>query len=342
MSTETRSSLDEPVVERDIARAQAGDAEAFDRLVGPLRAALHAHCYRMLGSTHDADDALQDALLRAWRKLAGFQRRSSFRNWLYTVATRCCLDALAQRKRRALPADLGPASDQVVLDDTPLTEIAWLGPYPDARLGDPSELAEEREAVELAFVATLQHLPANQRAALLLFDVVGFNAAEIAAMMDTSVASINSALQRARAMVSARVPARTQQATIREVGDARLREIVRGYARALEQGDIETLVDLLTSDVTWSMPPLPNWYRGLPAVADFAVQVPFACGSWQHRATSANGQPAIGCYLWNEERETYLAWSINVLTLRGSYVAAITSFIGTEHFELLGLPTRLT
>ncbi len=212
MSTETRSSLDEPLVEESLARAQAGDAEAFDRLVRPLRAPLHAHCYRMLGSAHDADDALQDALLRAWRKLAGFEGRSSFRNWLYAVATRCCLDALAQRKRRALPTDLGPASDQVVLDDAPLTDVAWLGPYPDVRLGDPSELAEEREAVELAFVATLQHLPGNQRAALLLFDVVGFTAAEIAAIMNTSVASINSALQRARSMVAARVPSRTQQA----------------------------------------------------------------------------------------------------------------------------------
>lgn len=342
MSTEIRSTFDEPVADSDLARAQAGDVDAFDRLVGPLRVALHAHCYRMLGSTHDADDALQDALLRAWRKLSGFEGRSSFRNWLYTVATRCCLDALAQRKRRALPTDLGPASDHVVLDDTPLTDVAWLGPYPDARLGDPADRAEEREAIELAFVATLQHMPGNQRAALLLFDVVGFSAAEIAAIMDTSVGSINSALQRARAMVTARVPARTQQATIREIGDVRLREIVRGYAQALEQGDLETLVDLLTSDVTWSMPPLPHWYSGLPAVSDFAVQVPFTCGSWQHRATSANGQPAIGCYLWNDEREAYVGWAINVLTLRDGLVAAITSFIGTEHFELLGLPTRLT
>jgi RNA polymerase sigma-70 factor (ECF subfamily) len=341
MSTEIRSSLDDPVVEGDLARARAGDAAAFDRLVRPLRVALHAHCYRMLGSAHDADDAVQDALLRAWRKLSGFESRSSFRNWLYAVATRCCLDALAQRKRRALPTDLGPSSDQVVLDDTPLTDVAWLGPYPDGRLGDPSALAEEREAVELAFVATLQHLPGNQRAALLLFDVVGFSAAEIAAIMDTSVAAINSAIQRARAMVADRVPSRSQQATIRDIGDIRLREIVDGYARALETGDVDTLVELLTSDVTWSMPPLPHWYSGIAAVTDFAVQVPFACGSWRHRATSANGQPAIGCYLWNQERGAHLAWSINVLTLQDERIAAITSFIGAEHFELLGLPTRL-
>ncbi len=183
----------------------------------------------MLGSAHDADDALQDALLRAWRKIAGFEGRSSVRSWLFTVATRCCLDALAHRDRRSLPMDLGPASHHVVLDDSPLTEVAWLGPYPDARLGDPSERAAEREAVELAFVAALQHLTGNQRAAL--FDVVGFTAVEIAAVMDTSVASVNSALQRARGVVEARVPARSQQATIRDLGDARLRHIVSGYAR---------------------------------------------------------------------------------------------------------------
>ena len=325
----------------DLARACAGDAEAFDRLVAPLRHALYAHCYRMLGSAHDAEDALQEALLRSWRRIGGFEGRSSLRSWLYTVATRCCLDALAHRKRRALPMDLGPASERVVVDDRPLTEVAWLGPYPDTRLGDPAERAEERSAVELAFVAALQHLPGNQRAALLLFDVVGFSAAEIAAIMDTSAVSVNSALQRARATVHGRVPARTQQATISDIGDARLSEIVTGYARALEHGDIDTLVQLLSADVTWSMPPLPHWYRGLAAVTDFAVRVPFACGSWQHRLTSANGQPAIACYLRTKPSDPYLGWAINVLTLRDGLIAAITSFIGADHFELLGLPSRL-
>ena len=342
MSSETQSSLDDPVVEGDLARARAGDAAAFDRLVLPLRVALHAHCYRMLGSVHDADDAVQDALLRAWRKLSGFEGRSSFRNWLYSVATRCCLDALANRKRRALPVDLGPASDQVVLDDTPLTDVAWLGPYPDARLGDPTERAEEREAVELAFVATLQHLPGNQRAALLLFDVVGFSAAEIAAMMDTSVTSVNSALARARRVVAEKVPSRTQQQTLRKIGDARLREIVTGYSTALERDDADALVALLTEDVTWSMPPLPHWYRGLATVTDFAVRVPLTgCGSWRHLETSANGQPALGCYLWNDAAGAYLAWSVNVFTLREAYICEITSFIGPEHFTAIGLPASL-
>jgi RNA polymerase sigma-70 factor (ECF subfamily) len=194
----------------DLARARDGDDAAFTRLVQPLRRELHAHCYRMLGSTHDADDALQDALLRAWRGLARFEGRSSLRSWLYTVATRTCLDTVETRGRRALPVDLGPSSDRAVIGDAPLTDVAWLGPYPDAGLGDgpagPGARYEQREAVELAFVAALQHLPGNQRAALLLFEVLGFSAAEIATTMNTSTTSVNSALARARRVVAEKVP----------------------------------------------------------------------------------------------------------------------------------------
>jgi RNA polymerase sigma-70 factor, ECF subfamily len=326
--------------------ARAGDDEAFRRLVEPLRHELHVHCYRMLGSSHDADDALQDALVRAWRGLAGFEGRSSLRRWLYTVATNCCLDLVARRGKRALPVDLGPGSDRVVVDDAPLTDVAWLGPYPDTGLGagpaSPETRYEQREAVELAFVAALQHLPGNQRAALLLFEVLGFSAAEIASMMATSTASVNSALQRARRLVAERVPARTQQQTLRELDDARLRGIVDGYATALEHGDADALVALLTEDVTWSMPPLPHWYRGLAAVTDFAVTVPLSsCGSWRHRATSANGQPAVAAYLRGSDGGPHRAWSVNVLTLRGDRIAEVTSFIGAEHFTLLGLPASV-
>jgi RNA polymerase sigma-70 factor (ECF subfamily) len=324
--------------------ARAGDAAAFDRLVEPLRRELHAHCYRMLGSTHDADDALQDALVRAWRGLARFEGRSSLRRWLYTVATNCCLDAVDRRGRRALPIDLGPSSERAVHGDTPLTDVAWLGPYPDAEAAaSPEARYERREAVELAFVAALQHLPGNQRAALLLFDVLGFSAAEIATMMATSTASVNSALQRARRLVADRVPARTQQQTLGELDDARLREIVDGYTSALEAGDADALVALLTEDVTWSMPPLPRWYRGLAAVTDFAVTVPLgSCGAWRHRPTSANGQPAVAGYLRDDRTREYLPWSIDVLTLRDDRIAEITSFIGPEHFALLGLPASLS
>jgi RNA polymerase sigma-70 factor (ECF subfamily) len=322
----------------DLDRARDGDDEAFNRLVGPLRRELHAHCYRMLGSTHDADDALQDALLRAWRGLAGFEGRSSLRSWLYTVATRTCLDAVEARGRRALPVDLGPPSARGVLGDVALDEVAWLGPYPGGELprARPDARYEQREAIELAFVAALQHLPGNQRAALLLFEVLGFPAAEIAEIMATSTASVNSALQRARAIVAQKVPDRSQQRTLRKLGDARLREIVTGYSTALERGDVDGLITLLTEDVTWSMPPLPHWYRGLDAVTDFVVRVPLgSCGTWRTVAVSANGQAAVGQYLNGQ------AWAITVLTLRGERIAELTSFLGAEHFPAFGLPARM-
>ncbi|WP_326563169.1 sigma-70 family RNA polymerase sigma factor [Micromonospora sp. NBC_01796] len=331
--------------DHDLDRARGGDDAAFTRLVQPLRRELHAHCYRMLGSTHDADDALQDALLRAWRGLDRFEGRSSLRSWLYTVATRTCLDVVETRGRRAMPVDLGPSSDHAVLA-RPLTEIAWLGPYPDAGLGTgpaaPDARYEQREAVELAFVAALQHLPGNQRAALLLFEVLGFSAAEIAAMMDTTIASVNSALQRARRIVAEKVPGPSQQQTLREIDDGRLREIVGAFCTAMERGDADALVALLTKDVTWSMPPLEHWYHGVDAVMDFAVEVPLTrCPSWRYLTTSANGQPAVGFYVGESATATHLAWGINVLTLRGEQIAEITSFLSPEEFAPFGLPASL-
>ena len=330
------SKISAQAADSDLALARDGDDDAFTRLVEPLRRELHAHCYRMLGSTHDADDALQDTLLRAWRGLGTFAGRSSLRTWLYTVATRSCLDAVERRGRRAMPVDLGPASDRVVLDAKPLTEVDWLGPYPG-----PDSTYEQRESVELAFVAALQHLPGNQRAALLLFEVLGFSAAEIADIMKTSTTSVNSAIARARRMVAEKVPERNQQQTLRDIDDDRMREIVAGFSGALERGDADALVALLTQDVTWSMPPLPQWYHGVEAAADFAVEVAFRCGRWRHLPTTANGQPAAGCYLWNDDAGAHVGWAINVFTLRGERIAEITSFIGAEHFAAFGMPGSL-
>ena len=330
--------------DEDLELARSGDDAAFTRLVAPLRAQLRAHCYRMLGSIHDADDAMQDALLRAWRGIDRFEGRSSFGSWLYTVATRTCLDTIEHRGRRALPIDLGPSSEQVVVADVPLTEISWLDPYPTSGLetiGGPDEQFLQRQSVELAFVAALQHLPANQRAALLLFDVLCFSAAEIATSLGTSTASVNSALQRARRVVAERVPEQSQQKTLQQTDDVRLSEIVAGFSSAIERGDVAALVALLTHDVTWSMPPMGHWYRGLDAVTDFAVQVPFACGSWQHVATSANSQPAVACYLRPAGSAHHVGWSINVLTLREDRICDVTSFIGSRHFVDFGLPTEL-
>jgi RNA polymerase sigma-70 factor (ECF subfamily) len=331
----------------DLALARRGDDEAFSRLVRPLRPELHAHCYRLLGSTHDADDALQDALIRAWRGVSGFAGRGSLRAWLYTVATRTCLDLIATRGRRALPIDLGPSSDRAVVDgNAPATDVAWLGPYPDAGLGadraGPQARYEQREAVELAFVAALQHLPGNQRAALVLVDVLGFSAAEVAAIMATSAASVSSALARARRTVAERIPPRSQQQVLRAVDDARVRQVVAGFAGALESGDVDGLVALLTADVTWSMPPLTHWYRGVAAVTEFAVTVPMTlCPSWRWLPTGANGQPAVAFYVGTDPRGPHEAWSITILALRDERIAEITSFLGAEPFAAFGLPPAL-
>jgi RNA polymerase sigma-70 factor, ECF subfamily len=331
----------------DLARARLGDDAAFARLVRPLSQELHAHCYRMLGSVHDADDAFQDALLRAWRGLARFEGRGSLRSWFYAVATRTCLDLAGARTRRALPADLGSPSERAVLDAAPLTDVAWLGPYPDQSLADiravPEARYEQRESVELAFVAALQHLPGNQRAALLLFDVLGFSAAEIATMMGTSATSVNSALARARRLVTEKVPSPSRQQALRKIGDAKMRQLVTAFAAALERGDIDALVPLLTDDVTWSMPPLPAWYRGLAAVTDFALRVPMTrCPSWRFLPTSANGRPAVAFYLGDDAIGTHAAWSITVFAFRDARIREIVSFLGPDHFPPFALPASLS
>ncbi|MEU7526381.1 sigma-70 family RNA polymerase sigma factor [Saccharothrix sp. NPDC042600] len=322
-----------PVRESDVDLARRGDHEAFTRLVEPLKREVHAHCYRMLGSAHDADDAVQEALLRAWRGFGRFEGRSSVRSWLYAISTNACLDAVERRGRRALPVDLGPAST-VVEDRAPRTDVAWLGPYPDARY-------EQREAVELAFVAALQHLPGNQRAALLLFEVLGFSVAEIADVMKTSTTSVNSALARARRVLAAKAGTPAGQPALSKLEDARVRAIATDYAAALERGDADALVALLTEDVTWSMPPLPAWYRGRDPVMAFARATPLRCGAWRHVVTSANTHPAVACYLRRDGEEVHTAWSITVLALRDDKIAELTSFIGPEHFELFALPPTL-
>ncbi|HJP75084.1 MAG TPA: sigma-70 family RNA polymerase sigma factor [Pseudonocardiaceae bacterium] len=330
-------------VDVDLALARDGDDGAFTRLVAPLRKELHAHCYRMLGSAYDADDALQDALVRAWRGLSGFEGRSSLRSWLYTVATRTCLDQIDLRGRRATPMDLGPASEYALMDNPFRNEIAWLGPYPETGLSGratPEAHYEQREAVEIAFVAALQHLPGNQRAALVLFEVLGFAVAEIAEMMATSTASVNSALQRARRIIAEKIPPHSQQQTLREVEDVKVREIVASFSAALERGDADALLALLTEDVTWSMPPMAHWYAGIDATMDFATRVPLGgCGTWRHRPVTVNGQPAAAAYLRPYgETGPHRAFGVNVLTLRDGKIADVIAFIGNEHFELVGLP----
>ncbi|MGH3972570.1 MAG: sigma-70 family RNA polymerase sigma factor [Pseudonocardiaceae bacterium] len=300
----------------------------------------------MLGSLDDADEALQDVLLRAWRALAGFQGRSSLRSWLYRIATNVCLDLIRKRPKRVLPLDHGPAAGPHQMSGEPLVESVWIEPYPDSVLGlDDGRLApearyEQRESVELAFVAAIQHLPGNERAALLLREVIGFSAREVAELMEATVPAVNSALQRARRLVDERVPKDSQQATLRSLGDPRLREIVDGYTNALEQGDLDALVGMLTEDATWSMPPIPDWYRGSEAITAFLVAGPLRV-RWRHVPTRANGQAAVGCYAWDAQRGCYVATVLDVLTLRGERIAAVTAFIDREVFARFGLPAEL-
>src|SRR3954451_465157 len=313
--------------------ARGGDEGAFGRLVDPYRGQLHAHCYRMLGSVHDAEDALQDALLRAWKGLGRFEGRSSLRSWLYTIATNTCLNAIAARPKRVLPVNYGPAFDPHTPPGEPVVESVWIQPYPDEMLGiedgpaAPEARYEQREAVELAFVAALQYLPPNQRAVLILREVLGFSAKEVAESLDTTVASVNSALQRARVAVDERVPEQTQQATLRSLGDDEVRALVERYVDAWERNDVEAFASMLAEDPSFAMPPLASWYQGREGISIWATNSPMS-GEWRWRSVyvRANGQPALGFYAWDEGERAYMPFALNVLTFRGSRVADVTAF----------------
>ena len=303
----------------------AAPEDAYRRLVEAHRSELLAHCYRMLGSVHDAEDALQDALLRAWRALPRFERRSAPRTWLYRIATNACLDLINRRSRQGRE---------------------HLEPYPDELLevedglASPAARYERRESVELAFVAALQHLPATQRAALLLRDVLGFSAKETALSLDTTVASANGALRRARAAVDERLPEQSQQATLRTLGDEGVREVVERYMDALDRGDLESIVGMLAEDAVWTMPPMPGRYEGLDAIAGFLTDGPLRY-RWRHLPARANGQRAVGCYLWDPELRVYVAKVLDVLTIDRDRIAAVTAFVDGEIFAGFGLPAEL-
>jgi RNA polymerase sigma-70 factor (ECF subfamily) len=332
MSTASTSST---ALERGLLdSARGGDEDAFARLVEAHRGELHAHCYRMLGSVHDAEDALQDALLRAWRGLGRFEGRSSLRSWLYTIATNSCLDVIGRRPKRVLPVDYGPPADPHGGTGEPLVESVWVEPYPDEKLGledgyaAPEARYEQREAVELAFIVALQHLPANQRAVLILREVLGFSAKEVAESLETTVASVNSALQRARKTVGERLPEQSQQATLRSLGDDELREIVDSYVDAWERNDIDAVVTLLAEDSAFAMPPMATWFRGLGAIKVWLALQPLS-GQWRWRVvrTRANGQPALAYYSWDTEEEAFLPFALNVLTIRDAQIQEVNAFL---------------
>ena len=323
------------------------DEIAFRRLVEPHHPELHAHCYRMLGSLHDAEDALQDALLRAWRGLDRVQEPGSLRAWLFKIATNTCLDALARRPKRVLPIDYGPASESDGEPGRPVPESVWIDPYPDEAVGladgyaAPEARYEQREAVELAFIAALQHLPARQRAVLILREVLGFTAREVAESLDSTVASVNSALQRARKIVDERLPDKSQQATMRALGDDALRAVVDRFVEAFEGGDVDAIIAMLTQDVTFSMPPYAEWYRGRDTVGDSWLMPGGPPGRLRYVPTRASGQLALGTYALDEELKTFRPIALDVLTLRGDRLAEIYAFRAVEIFPAFGLPEEL-
>ena len=314
------------------------DEAGFERAVDAHRRELHAHCYRMLGSVQDAEDAMQEAMLRAWRGREKLADPAALRAWLYRIATNAALDLIARRKRRLLPADYADRADPSQPPGEPVTESVWLEPYPDETLevedgyASPEASYEEREAVELAFVAALQHLPARQRAVLILREVLGFSAQEVGETLDTSVPSVNSALQRARRTIEEKMPERSQQLTLRALGEARMREIVEEYMDAMRTGDVNRVVSMLTADVAWSMPPLASWYGG-PQGGIAEVEVFLRNGplngewQWRHAPGTANGQLAVGTYTWIEAERRHLPFSLDVITLEGERIKEVTAFV---------------
>lgn len=347
-------------------------AHDFADLVESHRAELHAHCYRMLGSLFDADDAVQETLLRGWRGIDGLREVERARPWLYSIATNVCLTELERRRRRALPQDTLEAATPGTPPGRPWPETTWLEPYPDEAIGLPDGRAapeaslEQREGVELAFVAALQHLAPNQRAVLILREVLGFSAQEVATALGTTVASVNSALQRARAAVAGRVPSRSQQASLRLLGDRGLSELVARYVDAWERCDVPAFAELLAAEASFAMPPLSTWYAPRTAIVEWAKEYPLG-GAWRWKTvtTQANAQPALAFYAWDDGEAAHLPFALNVLSIEEGRVRDVTAFIvratGTSDpeayvnlpeqpmdlrrltgtFERFGLPDRL-
>src|SRR3989441_4003206 len=305
------------------------------------RVELTAHCYRMLGSAFEAEDAVQETLLRAWRSLDRFEGRASLRSWLYRIATNVCLDMLHGRERRARPMDLGPAKTADTPLGEPLPEATWIQPIPDGRVlpehGDPAEVAESRETIRLAFIAALQHLPPRQRAVLILREVLQWEATEVAELLDTTVASVNSALQRARATLAARKVAADAPSPPM---DEKHWGLLARYVDAFERYDLDTLPALLHEDAAWSMPPYALWLETHRDIRRWCLGPGIGCRGSRLVPTAANGLPAFGHY--KPGPDGYTPWSLQVVEMSGGRISGITFFLDTAAlFPLFGLPPRL-
>jgi len=315
--------------------AREGSEDAFRSLVEARRKELHAHCYRMLASLDDADDAVQETFLRAWKGLGSFEGRSSVRTWLFKIATNVALKISSRRARRELPVSFCSPGGLGEEPGRPRTEIPWVGPYPGPQgsaLHDivdrdqPEARFAAYETIELAYVAALQYLSVHQRAVFVLREALDFSATETADILDTTVAAVNSALQRARAYISDRLPAVSQASELSRLGDVSVRALAARYARAIEQADLDSLLGLLTEDASWSMPPLAVWYRGKRDVGRF-LREDVLPERWLHRTSWANGQLAVAGYLFDPEHDHFVSAALDVLELREGRIAAVTGFL---------------
>jgi RNA polymerase sigma-70 factor (ECF subfamily) len=316
--------------------------EAAEQQLEQHRTELTAYCYRMLGSPFEAEDAVQETLVRAWRGLDRFEGRAALRSWLYRIATNVCLDMLSGRERRARPMDLGPSREPVESNLNALPEVTWIEPIPDSSLAsesDPAEAAVAHETIRLAFVAALQHLPPRQRAVLILCEVLRWKAAEVAELLETSVASVNSALQRARTTLEGTDVGTEPTPDLDETD----RELLARYVQAFEAYDIDALTSLIREDATQSMPPFDLWLSGRDDIFEWWLGPGIGCrGSRVIPTVAANGSPAFGQYKPSESGNGYEPWALQVLELSGGGIAELTFFLDTERvFPLFGLPLRL-
>jgi RNA polymerase sigma-70 factor, ECF subfamily len=320
------------------------DAGELERRLEHHRAELTAHCYRMLGSPFEAEDAVQETLVRAWRNIDSFEGRAALSSWLYRIATNVCLDMLSGRERRARPMDLGPAWDPDGPIGRTLPEATWIEPVPDGLVvptdGDPAEVAVSRETIRLAFVAALQHLPPRQRAVLILCEVLRWKASEVAELLDTSVASVNSALQRARATLDASGASPSDPMPALDEPE---QELLSRYVAAFERYDLDALTTLIQEDATQSMPPYELWLRGRDDILRWWLGPGAGCrGSRVLPTVAANGSPAFGQYRPSASGRGYDPWALQVLELAGGRIVQFTFFLDTERlFPLFGLPARL-
>jgi RNA polymerase sigma-70 factor, ECF subfamily len=329
-----------------LASAQRGDEGAFERLVQPYRGELQAHAYRMVGSLHDAEDATQEAMLRAWRGIGRFEGRSSLRSWLYTITTNSSLRLIERRPKRVLPIEFGPPADPHEPTGKPLVESVWVEPFPDERLAaDPIEASpearyEQRESVELAFTAAMQHLPPLQRAALIMTDVLGFAPGEVAESLEQSPASIYSALQRARKATEERLPDASQLEIREKLGDDHVKQVVDRFMEAWENADVEQIRSLLTEDCDMVMPPWAEWFQGRDAVTEFLPRGPLR-RRWKTVPTSANGQPAFAAY-WMDDDGALHAEGIVLLDFDAEgQISQITSFREADLLVKFDLPLAM-